>query len=93
MKQCKLIHWTGLITAAVVLFTSPASAAVEILFWHTMGGDLGEQTEKIANDFNATQSEFKVVPVYKGNYTETMTAAIAAFRAEQQPHIVQVSLP
>ncbi len=28
--------------------------------------------------------------MYKGNYTETMTAAIAAFRAGQQPHIVQV---
>src|SRR5262249_1391797 len=27
---------------------------------------------------------------YKGNYTETMTAAIAAFRARQQPHVVQV---
>jgi len=90
MKPCKLIHWAGLVTAAVLLFTSPASAAVEIQFWHAMGGDLGKQTEKIANDFNATQTEFKVVPVYKGNYTETMTAAIAAFRAGQQPHIVQV---
>ena len=29
-------------------------------------------------------------PVYKGNYTETMTAAIAAFRAGEQPDIVQV---
>jgi sn-glycerol 3-phosphate transport system substrate-binding protein len=90
MKPCKLIHWAGLAAAAVVLFTTPASAAVEIQFWHAMGGVLGEQTEKIASDFNATQSEFKVVPVYKGNYTETMTAAIAAFRAGQQPHIVQV---
>jgi len=90
MKPCKLIHWAGLAVAALVLFTTPASATVEIQFWHAMGGVLGEQTEKIANDFNATQSEFKVVPVYKGNYTETMTAAIAAFRAGQQPHIVQV---
>ena len=29
-------------------------------------------------------------PVYKGSYTETLTAAIAAFRAKQAPHIVQV---
>ena len=28
--------------------------------------------------------------VFKGTYTETMTAAIAAFRAGEQPHIVQV---
>jgi sn-glycerol 3-phosphate transport system substrate-binding protein len=55
-----------------------------------MGGVNGERVNKIANDFNATQNEFKVVPVYKGNYTETMTAAIAAFRAKKHPHIVQV---
>ena len=45
---------------------------------------------KIAKDFNATQSDYNVVPVFKGNYTETMTAAVAAFRAKEHPHIVQV---
>ena len=55
-----------------------------------MGGTNGERVNKIAEDFNATQSDYKVVPVYKGNYTETMTAAIAAFRAGEHPHIVQV---
>ena len=44
----------------------------------------------IAEGFNASQSDYKVVPVYKDNYTETMTGAIAAFRAKQHPHIVQV---
>jgi sn-glycerol 3-phosphate transport system substrate-binding protein len=67
-----------------------AYAATEIQWWHAMGGVLGERVNKMANDFNATQSDYKVVPVYKGNYTETMTAAIAAFRAKKQPHIVQV---
>ena len=67
-----------------------AYAATEVQWWHAMGGVNGDRVNKIAADFNATQSEFEVVPVYKGNYTETMTAAIAAFRAKQQPHIVQV---
>ncbi len=65
-------------------------AVTEIQWWHAMGGVNGERVNKIASDFNATQNEYKVVPVYKGNYTETMTAAIAAFRAHKQPHIVQV---
>jgi len=69
---------------------APAYAQVEIQWWHAMGGVNGERVNKIADDFNAKQSDYKVVPVYKGNYTETMTAAIAAFRAKQQPHIVQV---
>src|SRR3546814_6803884 len=55
-----------------------------------MGGKLGEKVEAIAAGFNASQGDYKVVPVYKGNYTETMTGAIAAFRAKKQPHIVQV---
>ena len=67
-----------------------AFAATEVQWWHAMGGVNGERVNKIAEDFNNTQSEYEVVPVYKGNYTETMTAAIAAFRAKQQPHIVQV---
>lgn len=75
---------------ASVTFAVSSFAATEIQWWHAMGGVNGERVNKIANDFNATQGEYKVVPVYKGNYTETMTAAIAAFRAKKQPHIVQV---
>ena len=54
-------------------------------------GELGKQVEKLAADFNATQSDYRIVPVYKGNYTETMTAAIFAFRSRSQPAIVQVN--
>ena len=76
--------------AALVGSTALASAASEIQWWHAMGGANGERVNKIADDFNASQSDYKVVPTFKGNYTETMTAAIAAFRAKKQPHIVQV---
>jgi len=74
----------------VTALSSGAFAQTEIQWWHAMGGVNGERIDKMATDFNATQSEFKVMPVYKGNYTETMTAAVAAFRAGEQPHIVQV---
>lgn len=78
--------------AALILgaYSVSAMAVTEVHWWHAMGGVNGERVNKIAGDFNATQSEYKVVPSYKGNYTETMTAAIAAFRAKEQPHIVQV---
>lgn len=55
-----------------------------------MGAENGERVDKIANDFNLSQDDYRVVPTYKGNYTDTMTAAVAAFRARKQPHIVQV---
>ena len=69
---------------------APASAQTEIQWWHALPGELGQKVEKIAADFNATQKDYKLVPVYKGTYPEVMTAAIAAFRAKQPPHIVQV---
>lgn len=75
---------------ALALAASPAAAQVEIQWWHAMGGELGQKVDALAAGFNATQKEFKVVPVYKGSYTETMTGAIAAYRAKQHPHIVQV---
>lgn len=81
----------GLMAAAATLAWSTASlSATEIQFWHAMGGALGEKVDEIAGKYNASQSDYVVKPVFKGNYTETMTAAVAAFRAGEQPHIVQV---
>ena len=65
-------------------------AATEIEWWHAMGGANGEKVNEIAQAFNDSQDAYAVKPVYKGNYSETMTSAIAAFRAKQQPAIVQV---
>ncbi|WP_417551748.1 sn-glycerol-3-phosphate ABC transporter substrate-binding protein UgpB [Marinomonas fungiae] len=67
-----------------------ALSATQIEWWHAMGGANGEKVDEIAAAFNASQDAYQVKPVFKGNYTETMTSAIAAFRAKQQPAIVQV---
>lgn len=61
-----------------------------VTFWHAMNAPLGEVVNNICKDFNATQTEVEVVPVFKGTYTETLTAAIAAWRAGQAPHLVQM---
>jgi len=76
--------------AAVLASAQGALAQTEIQFWHAMGGNLGDTVNALADGFNKSQTEYKVNPVYKGSYTETLTAAIAAFRAKQAPHIVQV---
>src|ERR1700738_3621113 len=77
--------------AVMANVASPAKAATDILWWHAMSGALGQQLEKLAADFNASQSDYRIVPGYKGNYTETVTAAIFAFRSRSQPAIVQVN--
>lgn len=84
------ILFSSVAAAAVLASASVASAQTEIQWWHAMGGNLGDAVNALADGFNKSQSEYKVNPVYKGSYTETLTAAIAAFRAKQAPHIVQV---
>ena len=78
--------------AALVSFglMGPAHAQTEIQWWHSMGGALGEWVTDLANQFNASQKDYKVVPTFKGSYGESMTAAIAAFRAGNAPDILQV---
>ncbi|MBT2300622.1 sn-glycerol-3-phosphate ABC transporter substrate-binding protein UgpB [Variovorax paradoxus] len=74
---------------AATLFT-PAMAQTEIQWWHSMTAVNGEWVNDLAKQFNESQKEYKVVPTYKGTYDESMTASIAAFRAGNAPHILQV---
>jgi sn-glycerol 3-phosphate transport system substrate-binding protein len=80
----------ALVSTLAIGIATPARAQTEIQWWHAMGGALGEWVNDLAKGFNESQKEYKVVPVYKGTYTESMTAAIAAYRAGNAPHILQV---
>jgi sn-glycerol 3-phosphate transport system substrate-binding protein len=76
--------------AAATSFSTGAQAQTEIQWWHSMTGALGDKLNELATGFNNSQKEYKVVPVYKGTYPESLTGAIAAFRAGNAPHILQV---
>ena len=69
---------------------SDANGLIEIDWWHSMGGALGEEVDSIAQGFNASQPQFRINAIFKGGYSETMNGAVAAFRAGEQPHIVQI---
>jgi sn-glycerol 3-phosphate transport system substrate-binding protein len=78
--------------AAVTLAfaAAPAQAVTEIQWWHAMTGPNNDVVVKLANDFNASQSDYKIVPTFKGSYADTLNAGIAAFRAGNAPGIMQV---
>jgi sn-glycerol 3-phosphate transport system substrate-binding protein len=84
----------ALFAVALALIAAPAalaqSAPIEIQWWHAMTSVNGELVNKMADEFNQSQKQYKVVPVYKGGYADTMQAAIAAFRAGDPPAIVQI---
>jgi sn-glycerol 3-phosphate transport system substrate-binding protein len=80
-----------LLAAALLAATAtPALAQAEIQWWHAMTGANNDVVVRLAEEFNASQKDYKVVPTYKGSYADTMNAGIAAFRAGNAPHIMQV---
>ncbi len=70
--------------------STSAFAQTEIQWWHAMTGANNEVVNRLADEFNKSQNEYKVVVSYKGQYADTLNAGIAAFRAGNAPHILQV---
>jgi sn-glycerol 3-phosphate transport system substrate-binding protein len=77
-------------SALAATLSTSALAQTEIQWWHSMTAVNNEWVNDLARQFNESQKEFKIVPTYKGQYDESMTAAVAAFRAGNAPHILQV---
>lgn len=72
------------------MLTSAAHAATEIEWWHAFTGRLGELLAEQIQTFNDSQDEYVVTGSHKGNYSETLNAGIAAFRAGEQPQMLMV---
>jgi sn-glycerol 3-phosphate transport system substrate-binding protein len=87
----KKIAAIGLVAASFnPAFVASAHAQVEVQWWHSMTGVLGERLVALADQFNKSQSEYKVVATFKGSYPEAIAAAVAAYRGGNAPHILQV---
>lgn len=84
------IVFGAVLAATTALAPLAALAQTEIQLWHAFTGRLGELLDAQVAGFNASQSDYKVTATNKGNYSETLNAGIAAFRAKEQPHILQV---
>lgn len=76
--------------SAAMLGSASVSAATQVEFWHAFTGRLGELVAEQVSTFNASQSDYEIVATHKGNYSETLNAGIAAFRAKEQPHVLMV---
>ena len=85
------MQFKQLAMAVAMAATAAAThAQTEIQWWHSMTAVNNEWVNDLAKQFNESQKEYKVVPTFKGSYPESMTAAIASFRAGNSPHILQV---
>ena len=90
MKYHLKVLTLAMTAAAIMSAPTTALAQTEIQWWHSMTAVNGEWVNDLAKDFNAKQKDYKIMPTYKGTYDESMTAAVAAFRGGNAPHILQV---
>ncbi len=90
MINLRKLFFIGAMITLVVFPATVLAEPVTINWWFAHGGRLGEKVQEIVANFNASQSQYMVVATYKGNYTDTMNAGIAAFRSKNPPHILQV---
>src|SRR6266550_4995019 len=78
------------IVLALACAATAAQAVTEIQWWHSMTGANNDRVNALAKRFSDSQKDYKVTAVYKGSYPESMANAIAAYRAGNAPHILQV---
>ena len=90
MKYHLKVLTLAMTVTAIMSAPTTALAQTEIQWWHSMTAVNGEWVNDLAKDFNAKQKDYKIMPTYKGTYDESMTAAVAAFRGGNAPHILQV---
>lgn len=75
------------------LLAMPAQAAdqkINIVFWHSMGGSLGEVINQVADQFNASQDSITIEPQYQGSYEESINKLKTAMRTKAGPDVIQV---
>ena len=84
-----LKFFIALVTASFLSLPTIAKP-VELHYWHGHTGKLEAIINEIADRWNASQDESVLIPTSKGSYEDILAAFIAAYRAGEHPHMVQV---
>lgn len=90
MKRRTLLAASAVAPFAAMDRVHGQSGKIQVVWWHAMTGVNADEINRLARAFGESQAEAEVLPIYKGGYADTLTAAIAAWRADQAPHLVQI---
>lgn len=70
--------------------TESPKEPVKVIWWHSMGGELGKVVTQLAGDFNAAHTDIQVEEVFQGTYDESLNKMKASMDAESGPSLIQV---
>lgn len=99
MKKILFIGLTMLSMISMALIPcKPASAespapenVTKITFWHSMGGDLGGiAIPEMADNFNNSQTQCYVEPIYQGSYDDALNKLKAGLQSKDTPAVMQL---
>ena len=76
--------------ATAIASAAAAADRTKFEFWYGLTGDLGEVIQKQCQLFNESQDKYEAVCVGQGGYDKAEQNTIAAYRAKQQPTVVQI---
>ena len=80
-----------LATVATAIASGAAAAdRTKFEFWYGLTGDLGDVVQKHCQLFNELQDKYEAVCIGQGGYDKAEQNTIAAYRAKQQPTVVQI---
>lgn len=105
MRHVKLKGFVALAMAIMVLLLSACNSGsksastpdasgkkdpVKVVWWHSMGGELGKVADKLVSDFNASQKDVQVEAIYQGEYDESLSKMKASMDSKSGPSLIQV---
>ncbi|MFD2611356.1 ABC transporter substrate-binding protein [Paenibacillus gansuensis] len=63
---------------------------VKVVWWHSMGGELGTAVKQLVDEFNASHPDIQVEEVFQGTYDESLNKMKASMDADSGPSLIQV---
>jgi len=85
LKKCSM----AALLVGMTMGSVQAQSVVEVEWWHPFGPEgIGEAVADLVDQFNEENPGIFINSINKGGYGVTLNAAIAAFRAGEQPGLV-----
>lgn len=66
---------------------SSSDGKIEITYWYPFGNKIGENNEKLVEEFNKSQDKIHVTAEFQGNYADLHSKTQAAFAAGNAPDV------
>ncbi len=90
MKKILIILFIGLLLISCGKKAKAPTDVIQVRFWNSMGGPLGEALMFLVNEFNETHPGIFINAINMGNYTALSQKLMASLQTGNQPDIAQV---